>query len=133
MAGSPDGSNAVAVASINDSSLANYATSGTQLVTISNIPNSLGKITANNEYWVELLPQSSSVEWASNIDGTGVGTANQASYTDVAGVVYPDNGSQGAGAFALRVVDAPEPATIGLLGAGLAGLGYFRRRQRTKA
>ena len=131
VAGNPDSSNAVPVASIKDSSLAKLSTSGTRLVTLANIANSLGKTTVHNEYWIELLSQGSSVEWAYNADGKGFGTANQASFTDVS-ATYPDNGSGVAGAFALRVVDAPEPATIGLLGAALASLGYFRRRKLAK-
>ena len=135
VAGSPDGSDAVPITTIFDSSLANFSTNGVKPVTFSNIPNSVGRLTQNNEYWIELVVNpstSSSVEWAYNANGTGFNTARQASYTDVSGP-YLDNNTSGSGAFALRVVDAPEPATIGLLGAGLAGLGAFRRRKLTKA
>lgn len=140
VAGGPDGSNAVLVGTISDSSLPTPSPAGPRLVTLSNIRNPLGRSTLNNEYWVELLLQPSpaqppsSVEWAYNANGAGFNTANQASSTDVSGI-YPDDGSgeSGAGAFTLRVVDAPEPATIGLLGAGLAGLGACRCRRIAKA
>ena len=41
--------------------------------------------------------------------------------------VFPTSTSDSAGTYDMTVA-APEPASLGILGAGLFGLGYIRRR-----
>ena len=83
--------------------------------------------TDNDEYWVVVDDNGSNIGWSYAEDGSGTGTANQG-YLNNNGAnllpVYPDS----AGPYQMEV-DAPEPATLGLLGAGIAALGYLRRRK----
>ncbi len=130
--GSPDWANAFPIGSIADSSLTDISDpSAPALVTLAGFSNPFAS--SNGQYWIALdtSTSSSSAEWAFNADGSGVGTTGQMSYSDFNGQ-YLDDGTTGQGAFAM-IVDAPEPATIAVLGAGLAGLGFFRRRNAKKA
>lgn len=126
VAGNPYFSIAIEIGSIADSSLSAAADGNPTLVSISGIVNTLSS--SNNEYWIALDATNSSAEWVYNADDAGVGTADQSSYSDY-NSLYPDNGSFGPGAFAM-IVDTPEPASLTLLGGGLVGLGYWRRKSR---
>jgi hypothetical protein len=117
------------IGTIMDSSLAD-SSSGPSLISLSGFSNPA--MSSNGEYWIALDATNSSAEWFFNADGNGIGTTNQYSYTDSNGQ-YSDVGSLSLpGAFA-ATVDTPEPATLALLGGGLAGLGYIRRRNTQKA
>jgi hypothetical protein len=113
------------VGTILDSSL----TSSPGAVTVKIAPNTPTVSTSDGEYWVGLVYSgSSSARWYFNSDGSGIGTANQANFNSAGGLgSFPVS----TGAYEM-VVETPEPASIAIVGAGLAGLGFFRRRiQRT--
>jgi hypothetical protein len=128
----PFGSNLIGT--IMDSSLAD-SWSGSSLISLPVFTNP--SLSGNGEYWIVLDATGSSAEWYFNANGSGVGTTNQYSYTDTSGQYLDSgltlvNGSFVGGAFA-ATVDTPEPATLALLGGGVAGLGYIRRRNTQKA
>jgi hypothetical protein len=122
------------IGTIMDSSLAD-SWSWASLNSLSGFANP--SLSSNGEYWIVLDATGSSAEWYFNANGSGVGTTNQYSYTDTSGQYLDSgltlvNGSFVGGAFA-ATVDTPEPATLALLGGGVAGLGYIRRRNTQKA
>lgn len=98
---------------------------------------------ANGEYYLllnlsnttgdETGPNSTDgINWSYNAADTGVNSEGQFSYSDAAGAYNDATGGTPPGAFELQV-DAPEPASIAILGAAMAGLGYVRRRVAKKA
>ena len=109
------------VGTILDSSL----TSSPQAVTVKIAPNTPTVSTSDGEYWVGLVYSgSSSAQWYFNSDGSGIGTANQADFNSNGGLgSFPVT----TGAYEMAV-ETPEPASIAIVGGGLAGLGFFRRR-----
>jgi hypothetical protein len=90
--------------------------------------------TLNDEYWVELVFSSASQarwEYGSNDTG-GLGLAGQKALD----AYYPTAASDAFGTYDMIVdppASVPEPASVAVLGAGLAGLGYLRRRAAKKA
>jgi PEP-CTERM motif len=116
IASTPDFADQVLIGSILDTSLATGAASVT-------LPGFLHIPTMNDVYWIAVDLSGSSADLWYNADGPGFGTANQ---------LFSNDGTLAdlslAGAYEMTV-DTPEPATIAILGGGLAGLGYFRRRR----
>jgi hypothetical protein len=113
--------------SIQDSSLATTG-SGATLVSLAVSP----AITSpNNEYWVGLVPGSgSSADWYFGSANDGLGVAGQSNFfaNTAGGSTTQTNASLvGGGPYDL-IVSTPEPASLSILGVGLAGIGYFRRR-----
>jgi hypothetical protein len=122
------------LATIQDSSLSQTSS----LVTINP-----GLVLAAGTYWIgtetALLPGSaddpvngtygSGQWWWTNPDSSVPVTNNFHSVGSIG--PFPVGGSANPGAYEL-IVDTPEPATIALLGGGLASLGYFKRCKATK-
>lgn len=81
----------------------------------------------NGEYWVLVTFADNSVAELALNDGTpaGLGTDGQLNFIYASGNlgIYADTG----GAYG-AIVDTPEPASIALLGCGVAGVCAFRRR-----
>lgn len=136
-------SGAVSIGTINDSQLAATGSSPT-LVTLS-IPSAtvtaVTSLTANNEYWIGIdATGSTSVEWSLSANANGVGTAGQALYNNVVGGFGSAN-SIANGGYQMSVAsgatvspsNTPEPATLAIMGAGMAGIGFARRRRSIKA
>ncbi len=130
------GSPSVLVATISDSSLAATVSGLTTAVTF-NAPGSAlttSNIGGSNEYWIGIATGTTGDAWWYNGDGLGVGTSGQAYYTNVSPTNLASLTSSVTGqAFQGIVSDAPEPTTLAIIGAGLTGLGYARRRRNTKA
>jgi hypothetical protein len=98
---------------------------GPHVVTLDNlsIPVSAG------EHWIGLAaPSTDYALWWYNFDDSGVGTAGQNSFAFDPGVVTYMTYASADGAFQM-LVETPEPATLAVVGAGLAALGLLRRRK----
>ncbi len=81
--------------------------------------------TGNGEYWIGLLlSPGSTLGWAYSADGSGVGTAGQSYFNDAGNSPGAAPDSQGS---YQMIVDVPEPATLGILLAGLAALAGLPR------
>nr|WP_294511178.1 PEP-CTERM sorting domain-containing protein [uncultured Rhodopila sp.] len=129
------------IAAVNDNSLVAtgpvFQTGGPQLTTLS-ITNAQIPLSANGEYWVVVVDPagSSSFEWFANNAVAGIGTSGQyiANNSGGWGVVDPATLLPPSGQYEMVVSNVttsavPEPATIAVLGVGLAGLVIRRRRK----
>ncbi len=129
----------VLVNTIADSSLSSTA-NGPQAVTF-NVPGSALAATnllGGTEYWIGLATGTTGDAWWYNGDGSGVGTSGQAFYTNAASsnlsaAAVSSGQAMQAIVSSASASAAPEPATMAIIGAGLAGLGLVRRRKNTKA
>jgi hypothetical protein len=117
---------------IKDSSL---ATSGSG-ATLTSLAVSPAITSPNNEYWIGLVPGTgSSADWYFGSANDGLGVAGQSSFfantpSRGGGSTTQTNASLvGGGPYDL-IVSTPEPASLAILGVGLAGIGYVRRRSR---
>jgi len=124
---------AVLIGTILDSSLAVSGT-GPSLVQLTITPGEVASVTSNtsdNEYWIGLLAGgSSSVEWNVTNPDNAPALLSQADFNNAAGTF-----DDATGAYQMIVaanVSTPEPATLAILGCGLAGIGYVRRRKAKK-
>lgn len=126
--------NASLIGAIADSTLATTGV-GTSLVSLTVAATSVAAVaatTTNNEYWIGLVASSagSSFDWYYNGNANGTGTAGQAYFNNY-GNVLSSSASDAGGPYQLQV-STPEPTTLAVLGASLAGFGYFRRRRTPK-
>ena len=123
--------NASLIGTIADSSLATSGV-GSSLISLnvsSAAEAAVAATTKNNEYWIALVGSSSSFDWAYNGNANGVGTAGQSFFNNYGGTL--GTVSDTAGPYQFQV-STPEPTTLAIMGVGLAGIGYFRRRHAPK-
>jgi hypothetical protein len=134
--GGPDLALPILIGSVLDSALSR--TIGQPSLVSFQIPDSVaGTIlseTFNNEFWVivadgTLGHAANGIWYFDNGDPTGLGTDGQAHGNGLLGVVANDVGS---GPY-LMAVQTPEPVSTAVMGVGLAGLGYVRRRRNRNA
>jgi hypothetical protein len=131
VAGSPDfsGVGFPTLGTISDSALVASPT----LVTFAISAADVSSVTSpNGEYWIGLSTDGpSSVQWAQSSISNGIGLDGQSGYS----FNNLDGGSTFAGGYQMTVSaeNVPEPTTVALLGGGLAGIGYVRRRRAKQA
>jgi len=85
-------------------------------------------LAANTRFWLGLSTSNgSNAEWAYSRDQTAVGVTNEylANYGGTGSIRVSDNTY---GPYQMRISGVPEPATVALMGLGIAGIGYQRRR-----
>jgi hypothetical protein len=133
---SPDFNLQVLIGSVVDSALS--TTIGQPSLVSFQIPESVASTilseTFNNEFWVIVADgtpgHAADGAWYFNNGApSGLGTDGQAHSNGLSGVM----GNDAATGPYLMTVQTPEPVSIAVLGVGLAGLGYVRRRRNRKA
>ena len=128
--------NDVLLGSILDSSLTSAASN---VLFTPSIAGS-GTITAPGDYWIALVDNSTTdaAAWWRAGDTIGLNVGNTGDSTSGlynSHVLAPGGTSMtsvNTNSFELQI-NTPEPASLALLGAGMAGLGIIRRRQNKKA
>lgn len=140
--------NAINLGTILDTSIAYGGNgSGPGSNPLTNITLSANVALTSGEWWIELVSTNTTAKWglltAATATGT-VGTPTTGWYT--AGLGGPDsiiggvssnsnmngNGPSPNDEYFMMTVNAPEPATLSIIGAGLFGLGMIRRRKAQK-
>jgi hypothetical protein len=138
-----DGTGGPGVAGFPDLSGVTYPTLGTisdsalvaspTLVTFAISAANVSSITSpNGEYWIGLSTnEPTSVQWAQSSVGNGIGLDGQSGYA----LNNFNGGALFAGGYQMTVSaeNVPEPTTVAILGGGLAGIGYVRRRRAKQA
>lgn len=104
-------------------------------------------LSANTTYWVQVadafdndtVTVNSGTLWLTANDASGTGVAGTSSWSQQN--IYTYDGNQETAPFVMAIidevsnnnVDTPEPATIGILGLSLLGVGWARRRRAAAA
>ena len=130
--------NDVEVGTISASLIGNSATPVSLYISSSEVAQ-IEAQTTNNEYWLVLSLNDAATGGNSNIDwnftngppgNVGTGLSGQEFDFDPAG--QEDTGPASSGTYDVSI-NAPEPASLALIGSAMTGLGLIRRRRRTRS